>query len=147
MLLLQCSDVFHESDDAHIAHIFVLPGLAEDRAPDGHVARAVLEQSVRIGDGHFDGEFGILAFVVRGQLRKIGWRFFNASAAGPLPLASTPWHTAQYWLKRSLPSSELIMRAGTSLIVFVCALAATQPPNPMSMTDIRYLGVKCLFMT
>src|SRR5450759_406993 len=71
---------------------------------------------------------------------------FNALAAGPPPLPSVPWQTAQYAVYMSLPDTGDMDLTGTCLMTFFvwpcgCSCAAT-----VQASTIRAVNIKISFL-
>ena len=80
--MLHRLDVFDERVNSHVSHMLILAGFVEDRSPDGHLADAVLEQSLRIADRDLHRDIGVLAFISRSELGEIGRRPFERFRCG-----------------------------------------------------------------
>src|SRR5271157_3664816 len=75
------------------------------------------------------------------RVRSVGGTF-SALAAGPPPLPSVPWQTAQYAVYMSLPDTGDVDLIGTCLMVFsgwlwVCPCAATVQAHTIRAVNIK----------
>ena len=117
--------------------------MARKSDPYGHIPRAVCRHLVFTIDHALHMDFRYLLLFFRLIFVRLLDFTFNAAAAGPSPVASVPWHTAQYSRNNPVRAIAVVDRAGTRLILGT-ASADSMPSDASAATNMtvtRLVGI------